>query len=129
LAPCSAPGIEGVAVQVVVSLNSSAVDSVLLPVDDPPATRTSPFATMELGSAIALAPTRAEVIVPAVDQLPGPLEGSNTIALAKMVDPLLPSPTRILPLVPGSVTAKCCSRAGLGMDASVLNALCTGSKR
>src|SRR6185312_11172205 len=48
--PCSGPGIEGVTVQVDVPLNSSADASVLLPVDDPPATRSCPLATMLFGN-------------------------------------------------------------------------------
>jgi hypothetical protein len=67
--------------------------------------------------------------VPADDQLPGPDPGSNKIADARTVLPFLPPATRILPFVPGSVTAVACSRGGLGMEASVLNADCVGSKR
>ncbi len=48
--PCSGPGIDGVTVQVDVPLNSSAEASVSLPVDEPPATRTCPLATMLFGS-------------------------------------------------------------------------------
>ena len=57
---------------------------------------------------------RADVIVPASDQLPGPKPGSNMIAVASVVEPFLPPVTRILPFVPGSVTAVCCSRAPPG---------------
>jgi hypothetical protein len=46
---CSVAGSEGVAVHTVVSLNSSADESVLLPVDEPPTTRTFPFRTIDVG--------------------------------------------------------------------------------
>jgi len=119
--PCRGPGIEGVAVHTVVSLNSSADDRVLLPVLDPPATRTFPFATMLAGRATIAWPTRGEVIVPADAHVPFDDEGSKVIAVLRTVDPFLPPVTRILPLELGSTIAVCCSR-GLEMDASVLKA-------
>jgi hypothetical protein len=79
--PCSGPGIDGVTVQVDVPLNSSAEDSGVLPFADPPATITEPLATIDVGSTTALAPTRADVIVPAGDHVPFDTLGSNVIAL------------------------------------------------
>src|SRR5204863_8218340 len=117
-APCSAPGIEGVAVQVVVSENSSADDSVSLPVDDPPATKTLPFLTMLFGRTTMLAATRGEVIVPAEDHVPLLTLGSKLIAVLRTLEPFLPPATSILPFVFGKTAAPCCSRA-LGIDASV----------
>jgi hypothetical protein len=127
--PCKGPGIEGVAVQVDVPLNSSADESVSVPVDDPPATITEPFATIDVGRTIALAPTLGEVIVPAGDQVPFDTLGSKRIALLRTCDPFNPPPTRIFPFEFGKTAAKCCSRGGLGIDANVLNAFCTGSNR
>src|SRR5580698_2913145 len=127
--PCNDPGIAGVVVQVDVPLNNSAEASVSLPVDEPPATSSCPFATMLFGSWVIEWPTRAEFIVPADDQVPLLKLGSNTMALASTLDPFLPPATRILPFVFVSVTAVCCSRGGLGIDASVLNAFWTGSNR
>jgi hypothetical protein len=118
----------GVVVQVVVPLKSSADDSVSLPVDDPPATSSCPFATMLFGSCVIEWPTRGEFIVPAADQVPLLKPGSKTMALASTVEPFLPPANRILPLVFVSVTAVCSSR-GLEIDASVLNAFWTGSNR
>jgi hypothetical protein len=89
---------EGVTVQVEVPLNSSADASVSLPVDDPPATSSCPFATMLFGSWVIEWPTRGEFIVPAGDHVPLLKLGSNTMALARTVDPFLPPATRILPL-------------------------------
>jgi hypothetical protein len=124
--PCSAPGIDGVAVQVVVLLNSSADDSVSVPVDDPPATSTCPLATMLFGRSAMLWPTRGEVIVPADDHVPLLTLGSKTKAVARTVDPFFPPVTRILPFELARERAVCCSR-GPEMDASVLKAFCTGS--
>jgi hypothetical protein len=124
--PCRDPGIEGVAVQVDVPLNSSADDSVSLPVEEPPATSTKPLSTMLFGSSVIVAPTRALVIVPADDQLPFETEGSKEIAVLRTLEPFLPPVTRIFPLLFGTVTAVACSR-GLEIEASVLNAFWTGS--
>ena len=127
--PCSGPGIDGVTVQVDVPLNSSADASVSLPVDEPPATSSCPFATMLFGSCVIEWPTRGVFIVPADDQLPLLKLGSKTMALASTVNPFLPPVTRILPFVLVSVSAVCCSRGGLGIEASVLKAFWTGSNR
>jgi hypothetical protein len=75
-----------------------------------------------------VAPTRAEVIVPADDQLPLLTLGSKTMADDCTVDPFRPPATRIFPFVFCSVLAMCCSR-GFEIDSSVLNAFWTGSKR
>src|SRR5215471_4011151 len=125
-APCSAPGIDGVAVQVVVSENSSADDRVSLPVEEPPATKTKPFATMLFGSTTIAAATRGEVIVPAEDQVPFDTDGSKEMAVLRTVEPFLPPATRIFPFVPGRTAAVCSSR-GFEIDASVENAFWTGS--
>src|SRR5262245_11607654 len=128
-APCACigPGSAGVAVQVLVPLNSSADDSVLVPLL-PPATSTVPFATIDVGSTVALWPERAAVIVPADDQVPFETPGSKTRADARTVEPFLPPVTRIFPFVFGRTTAVCCSR-GLLIDASVENAFWAGSNR
>jgi hypothetical protein len=81
---------------------------------------------MVFGSNVIVAPTRADVIVPADDQLPLLELGSNTMADDCTVDPFRPPATRIFPLVFCSALAMCCSR-GLEIDASVLNAFWTGS--
>jgi hypothetical protein len=127
-ASCTPAGREAVAVHVVVSLNSSADESVLLPVLDPPATSTNPLATILLGRTIMLWPTRGEVMVPADDQVPLENEGSKVSAVANTVDPFLPPVMSILPFEFGKIDAACCSRA-LDSDASVENALWTGSYR
>jgi hypothetical protein len=116
-----------VAVQVVVPLNSSAEERVLLPVEEPPATSTLPSATILLGSTVMLWPTRGEVIRPAEDHVPFENPGSNVMALARTLEPFFPPVRRILPFEFGKTTAVCCSRGGLGIDASVLKAFCTGS--
>ena len=126
--PVIPPGIAAVAVHVLVLLNSSAEASVLLPVDDPPATSTWPWSTMVFGSSVIVAPTRAEVMVPADDQLPLLTLGSKTIALDSTVEPFFPPATRIFPLLFCSAAAMCCSR-GVEIEASVLNAFWTGSNR
>src|SRR5262245_3619259 len=94
--PCTAAGIAGVAVQVLVPENSSADDSVVEPLL-PPATSTWPLATMLAGNNVAVCPQRAVVIVPAVDQDPGPNPGSKIAAVFSVVDPFLPPVTSTLP--------------------------------
>ena len=110
--PCSGPGIDGVAVQVDVPLNSSADESVLLPVDEPPATRTCPFATMLFGSSVMLWPTRGEVIVPADDQVPLLTLGSNTIARREHARPVLAAGHQDLAVGVRAASARCAARAG-----------------
>src|SRR5262245_16083132 len=124
---CLALAIDGVAVQVVEPLNSSADDSVLVPLF-PPSTSTVPFATMDVGSTVAVCPKRAVVIVPAADQLPFENPGSKIRAVLRTVEPFLPPVTRIFPFEFGSALAVCCSRGPL-IDASVENAFCDGSNR
>src|ERR1044071_3888192 len=88
--PCEGgDGIDGVAVQVLVPLNSSADVSAPEPLF-PPATSTLPFATIDCGSTVALCPNRAEVIVPAGDQVPFPEDGSKISAVASVVAPFFP---------------------------------------
>jgi hypothetical protein len=124
--PCDGgDGIDGVAVQVLVPLKSSADVRVPLPLL-PPATSTVPFATIDWGNTVALWPNLADVIVPADDQLPLLKPGSKISAVASVVEPFLPPVTRIFPFVFGRTLAVCCSR-GPEIDASVENAFCTGS--
>src|SRR6266540_243776 len=118
---CIGPGSDGVEVHTFEPLKSSADDRVLLPVDEPPAISTLPFATIEAGSTVALWPNRAEVIVPADDQDPFETAGSKRSAEANTAEPFFPPVTRIFPLVPGSTDAVCCSR-GLLIEVSVLKA-------
>src|SRR5204863_1770510 len=124
--PCDGgEGSDGVAVQVLVPLKSSADDSVAEPLF-PPATSTVPLATIDCGSTVALCPNRAAVIVPAVDHEPFETLGSKTSAVARTVEPFLPPVTKIFPSVLGRTLAVCCSRGPL-IDASVENAFWTGS--
>src|SRR5438445_10101517 len=67
--PCTAAAIAAVAVHVLVPLNSSAVLCELVPFE-PPATRTCPLATMLDGRNVDVWACRADVIVPADDQVP-----------------------------------------------------------
>jgi hypothetical protein len=99
--------------------------SALVPFD-PPATRTWPPVKTPVGKSVAVWPQRGDVMLPVVDQLPGPKPGSKITALASVVVPFLPPANRILP--PGNVSAVCPSR-GLGIDANVLNADCAGSNK
>ncbi|HXJ62926.1 MAG TPA: hypothetical protein VNN79_04150, partial [Actinomycetota bacterium] len=127
--PCDGgAGIAAVAVHVLVPLNRSADPSVAEPLF-PPATSTLPFAGLDVDSAVALWPNRAEVIVPASDQLPVLAPGSKISAVASGVEPFFPPVIRIFPFEFGSTTAVCCSRGPEDSAFKVLKADCAGSKR
>ena len=69
---------------------------------------------------------RAAVMLPVVDQAPGPVAGSKTTAVLRVVEPFLPPASKTLPF--DKVVTVWPSRA-LGMLARVLKATCAGSKR
>src|SRR4051794_12119508 len=106
--PCTAAGIAGVDVQVLVPEKSSADESAVEP-SLPPATRTCPFAMILAGNRVAVCPHRGDVIVPAVDQDPGPTPGSKIAVVFSVIDPFLPPVTSTLPFA--SVVIVCSSRA------------------
>src|SRR4051794_13005109 len=87
--PCSGPDMDGVAVHVLVPLKSSADDRVVVPLL-PPASSTEPLATIEAGKIVAECPTRADVIVPALVQVPLLVAGSKMSAVASTAEPFLP---------------------------------------
>jgi hypothetical protein len=65
-------------------------------------------------------------MLPVVDQDPGPNPGSNTTAVARVVEPFLPPVTSSLP---SGINVAVCPSRGVGIEASVLNADCAGSNR
>lgn len=107
--PCRAAGMAVVAAQVLLlEVHSSAVASVVVPFE-PPVTSTWPWLTSAAGSAVAVCPCRALVIVAAVPQLPDPLAALNCTDVFKTVVPLTPPATSTLPFE--SAVAVCPSRA------------------
>lgn len=96
------------AVQVVLPFQSSVVLSELVPLVEPPATKTWPFASTLLASSVAVCSRRAEVIVPALAQLPDPEAALKSWVVFKVAEPLSPPVMSTLPFA--SAVAVCPSR-------------------
>src|SRR5581483_1665196 len=96
--PCIGPANAVVGLQVATPSNSSAELSTTPAASVPPAARTCPFETIVGGNRVAVCPCRADVIVPAAVQVPVPLAGSKSNAVATGIPMLLPPAIRTFPL-------------------------------